>query len=236
MKVIKFLIKLIIILLILALVAGVGFIVYDGFNLYKTTMSEQSLADRVEAVRSDGSFVGMESLSEDFLTAIVCVEDKDFYEHTGFNLRNTMRAVLRNIKDRSFSEGGSTITQQTAKNLCYSQEKSLSRKIAELLTAKSLEENYSKEDILELYVNIIYYGDGYTGILAASEGYFGKKPYELTFNEATLLAGLPKAPSLYALSTHSDRAYERQKVVIQAMVNDFKITNQEAEQKLKESY
>ncbi len=236
MRVIKFFIKLIIILIFLALVAGAAFVVYDGYDLYKTTLAEQSLDERVEAAKANQSYVGTESISDDFLTAIVCVEDKNFYTHSGYNLKSTVRAFLKNLKNKTISEGGSTITQQTAKNLCFSQEKSFSRKIAELLVARDLESSYSKDDILELYVNIIYYGDGYTGVLAASEGYFGKKPYDMTFNEATLLAGLPQAPSAYALSTHSDRAYERQKEVIQAMVNDCRLTNQEAEEKLKQVY
>lgn len=236
MKVVKFLIKLVFIILVLAVAVKAGLFCYDGYNMYKAALEEESLDDRIEAVMSSDSYAVTESISEDFLTAVVCIEDRDFYKHKGYNLKSMGRAVIKNFKEKSLGEGGSTITQQTVKNLCFSGEKSFSRKIAELLMAVELEKTISKDEILELYVNIIYFGDGYTGIRDACMGYFGKKPYELTFYESTLLAGLPQAPSAYALSTHRDRAEARQKEVIQAMIDCLKITPSDAQARLNEQY
>ena len=124
-------------------------------------------------------------------------------------------------------QGGNTITQQLAKNIFLSNEKTLDnektleRKLKEIIISFKLEEEYSKPEILELYVNIIYYGDGYTGISEASKGYFNKKPNELKEDEATLLAGIPQAPSYYELSSNYDKAERRQQEVIAAL-NNFK--------------
>ena len=103
------------------------------------------------------------------------------------------------------------------KNLYFSNDQSFIRKVAELFVAFDLERIYNKDDVLELYVNVIYYGDGNYGIKEASENYFGKVPAGLSYDEATLLAGLPQAPSSYALSSHYDRAKQRQSEVIEAL-------------------
>lgn len=102
--------------------------------------------------------------------------------------------------------------------MCFTQDKDLTRKIAEILVAFDLEKAYSKDEILELYINKIYYGDGYYGIKKASLGYYGKLPNELTFSEQTLLAGIPNAPSVYSLTANPDLAKQRQKQVLSAMV------------------
>ena len=220
--------------MVIILSVKVGMVCFDGYAMYKSAMEEQSLESRVEEARSDSSYADIEYVSEDFVDAIISVEDRNFYEHSGVNFKSIMRAALANIKSGEYSEGGSTITQQVAKNLCFSMEKDMSRKIAELIAAKELEKHYSKDDILELYINIIYYGDGYMGVGEASMGYFGKAPSELDLNESTLLAGLPQAPSAYALSTNKDRALERQEEVVSAMVSNDMLTAEEAEALLAE--
>ena len=126
-------------------------------------------------------------------------------------------------------EGGSTITQQLAKNLYFSQEKQLTRKIAEVFVALDLEKSYSKNEIFELYVNSIYFGDGYYGIGSASLGYFELEPSKMNDYESTLLAGVPNAPSRYAPSKYLDRAEKRQLQVLRRMEACGYYSREEAE-------
>ena len=222
-----------IILIVLAIgIIVAGTLTMQGFALYQEVISEVSLAVKVEEVRENPEFVQLEDISQDFLNAIVCVEDRNFYHHGAVNITSLIRAVLTNIQEGSYVEGGSTITQQVAKNLYFTQEKVMVRKVAELFVAWDLEREYSKDDILELYVNIVYYGDGYYGVGQASRGYFEKKPIELSFYESTLLAGLPQAPSAYALSNHAEKAYIRQQEVIDSMIYNDYLTEEEAEERL----
>lgn len=214
--------------MVIVLSVKVGMICFDGYVMYKSAMEEQSLESRVEEARADSSYAQLPYVSEDFLNAIISVEDRDFYDHGAVSIKSICRAALTNMKSGEYSAGGSTVTQQVAKNLCFSMEKDMSRKVAELIAANALEKQYSKDDILELYINIIYYGDGYIGVGEASMGYFGKAPSELDLNEATLLAGLPQAPSAYALSSNKEKALERQEEVVSAMLSNNVLTEEEA--------
>jgi len=150
--------------------------------------------------------------------AIIAVEDNRFYEHPGFDLQGILRATLVNLQYGQIEEGASTITQQLVKNLFLGSEQTFGRKAEELLLALDMEVNYSKEEILELYLNTIYYGSNYYGIGAASEGYFGKKPRELQLPECAMLAGVPNAPSLYSPYADFLLAKKRQIIVLDAMV------------------
>ena len=126
-------------------------------------------------------------------------------------------------------EGGSTITQQVAKNLYFiTEDDFISRKIAEIFVAFDLENNYSKDDILEFYINTIYFGDGYYGIKEASNGYYKKDPKDLNLYESTLLAGVPNAPSVYAPTVNPDLAKSRQGKVIRSMIEYGYLTEEEA--------
>ena len=127
-------------------------------------------------------------------------------------------SLEQDIRVMKPEQGGSTITQQLVKNMYYDQNKTFARKAAEAWTALYVERQLSKEEILELYINTIYFGDGYYGLKEASLGYFGKEPQELTDSEAVLLAGIPNAPSAYAPSRHADLALQREKQVLAAMV------------------
>lgn len=127
------------------------------------------------------------------------MEDHRFEQHWGIDLIAIGRAAWNNLISWSLREGGSTITQQLAKNMYFTQEKSFIRKIAEMFMAFRLENTYTKDKILELYVNSIYFGDGYYCVRDASRGYFGKEPIDMTGYESTLLAGIPNAPSVAAL-------------------------------------
>ena len=128
----------------------------------------------------------------------------------------------------SYVEGGSTITQQLAKNMYFTQEKIIERKIAEVFMAWQIESNYSKEDIFELYVNTIYFGDGYYTVKDACKGYFNKELDEMTDYECILLAGIPNAPSVYAPTKNPDLAKQRQKQVMRKMIENGLLTEEEA--------
>lgn len=237
-KVLRFigkLIKWVLILAILGVLIFGGFTFYQGKQLYEEVIAEKSIEDRVVEQQANPDYVILDQISGDFLNAVISVEDRNFYSHGAINPSSMIRALITNIKEKSFVEGGSTITQQLAKNLCFSQEKKLSRKAAEIFAAYDLEKIYSKDQILELYVNLNYYGDGFYGVGPACRGYFSKEPLYMTAGEATLLAGLPQAPSAYALSTHADRAYERQEEVVDSMIDNGYITEDEGELILMES-
>lgn len=162
------------------------------------------------------------------------VEDHRFVRHFGVDPIAIGRALWTDLKARSFVEGGSTITQQLAKNLLFSAEKRIERKVAEVFAALRLESKYTKQEIFELYVNQAYFGSGYYGIYQASMGYFGKKPSELTDYESAILAGVLNAPSAYAPDTHWDLAQQRANQVLNSMVRHGTISREEAE-KVKET-
>jgi monofunctional glycosyltransferase len=200
--------------LVILIVIVIGF---TGYSQYKEAISEMSILEKVDSIKEEESFVPLIEISPDFTDAIVAVEDHRFFDHGAFDLISLVRASLVNLKAKEIKEGGSTLTQQVAKNLYFSNEQLFIRKVAELFVAFDLERMYSKNDILELYVNIIYYGQGNYGIKEASTFYFGKSPAELSYDEATFLAGLPQSPSRY--SANDNLAKQRQSEVMQALSN-----------------
>lgn len=193
------------------------YLLVNGYSLYKSVLKETSLEEKINEIRNKEDYTKIEDVSPDFLNAIVAVEDHRFYKHNGVDLISTVKAIFTNVKAFSYVTGGSSITQQLAKNMYFSQEKKMVRKIAEMFMAYNLEKNLSKNEILELYINNIYYGSGYYSVYSASMGYFNKKPSELTLDEASLLAGIPNAPSIYSLDVNPTLARQRQKQVISAM-------------------
>ena len=203
-----------VIIIVLSIVA---YFTYQGYSRYKEVVSEVSIKDKVLSIQSNSSYISYEEIPDDFKNAIIAIEDHRFKTHNGIDIIGTTRAIVTNLYSRSLSQGGSTITQQLARNMYFTQEAKPDRKIAELFVALDLEKEYSKEDILTFYINIIYFGDGYYGLKEASLGYFNKEPIDLSLDEITLLAGIPNAPSIYALSNRPDLARERQKYVISAM-------------------
>ena len=193
------------------------YLLVNGYSLYKSVLKETPLEEKINEIRNKEDYTKIEDVSPDFLNAIVAVEDHRFYKHNGVDLISTVKAIFTNVKASSYVTGGSSITQQLAKNMYFSQEKKMLRKIAEMFMAYNLEKNLSKNEILELYINNIYYGSGYYSVYSASMGYFNKKPSELTLDEASLLAGIPNAPSIYSLDVNPTLARQRQKQVISAM-------------------
>lgn len=223
MKIIRklFLIFLLIIVILLTLFIGLGFV-----NYVKAT-NDVSIQEKVKEIKSRDSYVSYDEINENLLKATVAIEDRRFYEHHGVEYRSMARALYQNVVAREIRGGGSTITQQLAKNMYYTYQPSYLRKVSEIFTAYDLEKELSKKEILELYVNVINYGDNHIGIREASEGYFHKKPKDLTLDEATLLAGLPQSPANYQLSNHEDVARRRQIQVLNAMVRESMINEDE---------
>lgn len=232
MKKLKFIKWMFAILLLLGIGAGIiaAPIVKDGYHMYQEAVREASLSDKVEEIRDKENYTSLEELPKIYLDAVLAVEDHRFYRHGGFDIIATLRALINDIRAMSFVEGGSTISQQLAKNLYFTQEKELTRKVAEVFMSFSIEKNYTKDEILELYLNSIYFGDGYYCVWDASQGYFGKAPKDMDAYESTLLAGIPNAPSAYAPTKSPQLARERQMQVLKKMVKRDFITQDEAVQ------
>ena len=175
------------------------------------------LKQAVNARINSANYVKLQDIPESLQQAVVAVEDRKFYNHWGFDMEGIFRASLVNLQYGQVREGASTITQQLVKNLFLSQEQTMGRKAEEFVLAMDMELNYSKDEILELYLNTIYFGSGYYGIKEASEGYFGKEPAMLALPESAMLAGIPNAPSLYSPYVDFMLAKKRQFIVLDAM-------------------
>ena len=200
-----------------------------GYELYQDAAASMTLAEMAADIEGTPGYTPIENLPATYLDAVVAVEDKRFYQHPGFDVLATGRALVNDIRAGAIVEGGSTITQQLAKNEYFFQEQTIERKIAEIFMAFDIERHFSKDEILELYVNSIYFGDGYYGIGQAAQGYFGKSASSLTDYEATMLAGTPNAPSAYAPTVNPDLAVQRQRQVLDKMVENDLITQDEAD-------
>ena len=216
--------------IILAIVIAVcGVILIKGYNMYQEAINETSIETMFSEIQEEENFVTIDEVPDIFINAVVAVEDKRFYKHNGVDLISIGRAIWTNIKTLELTEGGSTITQQIAKNLYFTQKKDFSRKVAEIFVAKDIEEIYSKDEILEIYINTNFYGYGYYGIYDAAMGYYNKEPSELSDYEATLLAGVPNAPSVYSPKVNLSLAEQRQSVVLEEMVECGYLTEEEAD-------
>jgi penicillin-binding protein 1A len=174
--------------------------------------------------RENRDSVPLSQVAPEVQRAVIDTEDADFYHHRGVSLRGVLRAGLRNLEDRGYAEGGSTITQQLARNMFLTSEKSLTRKIAEILLAIQIERRLTKAEILERYLNQVYFGQGAYGVETAAEVYFGKPASALSLPESAMLAGLIRAPSYYSPYEHMDRARTRMAEVLQRMVEQGDIT------------
>ena len=209
--------KLLVIILILLIVSfGLMFIL--GYSTYSSALKEKPLLTRIEEVTSDEHFIKYDNLSKYYVDAVVAVEDHRFYDHGAIDPVGILRALWTNLKNWELQEGGSTITQQVAKNIIFSQDETFQRKLGEIVASFDLEKKFSKNEILELYVNTCYFGDGYYGIYDASMGYYNKDPKDLNLDEASMLAGVPNAPSVYAPPVNPDLAKKRQEHVLDKMV------------------
>ena len=178
--------------------------------------------------------VPLNQIAPSLVQATIAVEDRKFYDHYGFDLKRLAMAVYVDIKHMDKVQGASTITQQLARSLYLTNDKTWERKIREALLTIQLELNYSKEEILEMYLNQIYYGHSAYGAQAAAQTYFGKDAKDLTLAESALIAGVPKGPTYYSPYVDWDKAKNRQKIILDAMQREGYITAEQAEQAFNE--
>ncbi len=202
---------------ILTIVILIGALCVKGYMDYREALNEKSVEEMAAEIESIDNYTTIDELPQTYIDAVLAVEDKRFYSHPGFDPIATCRALVNDIKAGSYVEGGSTITQQLAKNQYFTQDKKIIRKISELFMAFKIESVLDKDKIFELYVNSIFFGNGYYCVADASWGYFGKPPSEMNFNECTLLAGIPNAPTNYNPVANPELARERQAQVIEKM-------------------
>lgn len=206
---------------------GIILVFAIGYGNYVKVRNKTSIEEKVGMIQRTQSYTRIEDISPYLIQATISIEDHRFYEHHGIDFVSLLRAFTNNLFAKGIVGGGSTITQQLAKNMFYSYNASYIRKISEMFSALDLEKELDKNEILELYVNIINYGDNHMGIYEASMGYFDKLPSDLTLAEASLLAGIPQSPANFQLSNHLEDAKVRQEAVLEAMVRDGWITESE---------
>ena len=213
MKIIK---RLLSFIFFFVFIAG-GVLGYKGYEEYKKALSEESVKEMAARIEEQPNYTTIDELPQTYIDAVLSVEDKRFYDHFGVDPIAVGRAFFNDIKAGAYVEGGSTITQQLAKNQYFTQDKKIVRKVAEMFMAFKIESELDKDTIFELYVNSIFFGNGYYCVADASNGYFGKVPSEMNFDECTLLAGVPNAPTNYNPTASPELARQRQKQVIEKM-------------------
>ena len=184
--------------------------------------------------REKNDYVELNNISDYVKNSIVSIEDKNFYNHKGFDYLRIAKAMLVNLKSKKLKEGASTISQQYIKNLYLTFDKTWERKIQEALLTLELETHYSKNEILEGYLNTIDFGAGNYGIKEASKYYFNKEPKDLSLAEASIIVGIPKNPSYYNPVTNYENAKERQKNVLISMVKNKYISKDEMNEAINE--
>ena len=213
------LVKKITITVLLIFICIGSYFICSGYQMYKSAINKMPLKDKITTIRQK--------------EAVVSVEDHRFYKHFGIDVISIGRAFVNDIKKMKFVEGGSTITQQLAKNIYFTQDKKIVRKVAEIFMAFSIESNYNKDEILELYLNTSYFGNGFYSVKSASLGYFNKLPKDMNDSESIMLAGIPNAPSLYNPIQNKNLAIERQRQVINKMIKYGNLDKVEAEKIIK---
>lgn len=194
-------------------------IIIRGYDMYKAAVTEVSIDEKIAAIRSDEEYLPLDQISDEYLTSLIKSEDKRFYKHNGIDFLATARAMMNNVKARAYKEGGSTITQQLAKNMFFSFEKKLERKIAELFVVRDLEDKLSKDEILELYCNVIYFGENCYGIKEAANHYYGVEPSELNSDQVDALVYTIKSPNNYNPNAKLEYAISNNKTIMESMQN-----------------
>ena len=185
-------------------------VIYDAEGNELCTMRESK----------DMYYVDISQIPEGLQDAFVVMEDKDFYKHKGIDFKAIIRAIIANTENDEIVQGASTITQQLAKNIFLSQEVTWERKVKEIFVARELEKKYSKKQILEFYLNNIYFANGYYGVGAAAKGYFSKEAGELSLSEQAFIAAIPNNPSRYNPLTNFDKTKERRDNILTRLYND----------------
>ena len=176
-----------------------------------------NMEEVINPLRENSNWVKLADIPKNMQNALIAIEDHKFYEHDGISPEGILRAILANIKEGEIEQGGSTLTQQFVKNTFLTHEQTMERKIEEAILSVVLEDKYSKDEILEMYLNTTYFGAGATGIHQASKVYFGKHVSRLSLEEAAVLAALPYAPSALNPLEHPIECKQRQMLVLNAM-------------------
>ena len=204
-----------------------------GINTWEYQIQEQTVvyySDQKEM----GHLGYRKEYSEDFPSfmkeAVVAVEDRRFYQHSGFDAKSIGRAVWNNLRAGRKAEGGSTITQQLARTLFLSQEKTYSRKIKEVFIASAIEDKYTKDAVLNMYLNEIYMGRGCSGMACAAQSYFGKDVFSLNQAEITFLVGIIQAPEYYSPARNIERAKKRQQMVVNTLTDQGLLSAQQGQE------
>ena len=216
-----------IIIIILSLYAYAFITPKFNINTSKSIIYYDKYGNDLFQEREKNDFVELSNISDYVKNAIVSIEDKNFYNHKGFDYLRIAKAMFVNLKSKKIKEGASTISQQYIKNLYLTFDKTWERKIQEALLTLELETHYSKNEILEGYLNTIDFGAGNYGIKEASKYYFNKEPKDLTLAEASIIVGIPKNPSYYNPIAHYENAKDRQKDVLSSMVKNKLISTDE---------
>lgn len=195
-----------------------------------TVIKDRQGEDAGTLYSQKGTYIPLDQISENISRAVIATEDRRFYDHHGFDIKGIARAALSSLVKGRIAGGGSTITQQLAKNAYLSADQTLTRKLRELFLAIEIEKHYSKDQILEMYLNHAYFGSGVWGVEDASRRYFGKSASEVTIQEAAVLAGILKAPSLYNPIENYEQSIARRNVVLQILADTGQISQDEADQ------
>lgn len=192
-----------------------------------------AVASKISPSNIEG--VNIKQIPRDMINAVIATEDQRFYKHHGINYVGITRALIKNLISGEIVAGGSTITQQLAKNAFLTHERTYTRKLKELILTKKVERTYSKDEIMERYLNQIYFGEGAWGIQRAAQIYFGKDVNQLTLSESAMLAGLIKAPSILSPFKNYDKAIERRNIVLSLMKNEGYISQSDVEKAKEQS-
>lgn len=221
------LIKKIFIIVLIIIGLFFSYLMVSGYQGYEHSLEKDPLKEKIAEIQSKDTYVKLDNMSSYLPKAVVAIEDKRFFEHGAIDFIGLTRALVTDITTGKVLQGGSTLTQQLAKNLYFMDDRNMSRKISEAFMAHKLEETYSKKEILELYLNVVYFGDNNYGVYEASVNYFNTYPKYLTLAQASMLAGLPQAPSIYALNNYNKSSYERRNQVLKAMLDQKMITKEQ---------
>ena len=207
----------------------------QGYFRYRRETEALPVEKAVEAYTKEEDYVPYDQIDEDFVHAVISVEDKRFFTRKGYDLIALGRAIWHDLRAGDIVEGGSTISEQIAKNLYLGgYVNGLEEKIAGFFLLYDLEFRFSKQELFALYVNMNWYGDSYQGIHQAAKGYYNASPSDLTLGQAAILAGIPNAPAIYQLSDGYGKAKRRQERVLERMMDEGYITETEKEKALME--
>ena len=232
MKKITLIIRILILIIFITIIVNMSFYVY-AFITPKFELNSQRNIIFLDKNNNDiftnidSDYIKLDDINNNVKNAIISIEDKNFYKHKGFDYLRIVKAMFVNVKSGKIKQGASTISQQYIKNLFLTFDKTWKRKLKEAYLTVELETHYSKDEILEGYLNTIDFGSGCYGIKEASKYYFNKKPSDLSIEEATLLVGIPKSPNYYNPITNYDNAKKRQKEVLNSMYKNKLISKQD---------